>query len=600
MSQRSYGLRRSVSRRLKGIGASPGISQGTVFVVNKGLEAPPQFHVRQDDVGDELSRFEAAVGKSAEQIRAIRDRLSGADGGEHLLILEAHLLMLNDAVFVEGVKTLIREERVNAEWALRRTIERIRSMFEGLADNYFRERGSDIDFVGERIMRNLLGHAEVFAGEMPDDAIVIAHDLSPADTAQLNRLKVRGLITEAGSRTSHAAIVARSIDIPAVVGLPGILKVAGTGDRIVIDGFTGEVILSPTASQLSTAKDTEARKREREREAIAQSLAPAHTTDGYRIKVLGNIEAPGETEGVLSHGGEGIGLYRTEFLFLGQNASPTEEQHYAHYADLVDRLDGRTATIRTLDLGGDKLFSGEHKVVERNPALGLRAIRLCLQNPELLRTQLRAVLRIAARAPVRIMLPMITDVLEIQSVRQILRSETAALKKEGVAHAASVPLGIMVETPAAALLADLLAHEVDFFAIGTNDLIQYSLAIDRGNEHVAHMYRPLHPAILRFIGQVTDAASAAGITVSVCGEMAAEVLYTPVLLGLGVTELSMHATSIPWVKKLVRGSNMALCRALADRLLMMASPHEIEELVRAFMQEHHPDIVHELSGSAVV
>ncbi len=584
-------MRRVTSRRLKGIGASPGIAQGTVYVVHAGLEAPPQFHLDTAAIPKELERFEAAVALSTKQIREIRDRLSGADGGEHLLILEAHLLMLNDAVFVEGVKSLIREETINAEWALRKTIERIRSMFEGLAHDYFRERGSDIDFVGERILRNLMGQAQVFAGvELPEDVVVVAHDLSPADTAQLTRFRVRGLITEAGSRTSHAAIVARSLDIAAVVGLPGILQIAGTGDRIVVDGFTGEIILSPTAKQISTAKDSELRARSKEKEAILHAQAAAYTKDGYRVMVQGNVEVPQEADAVLSHGGEGVGLYRTEFLFLGRASTPTEEEHLENYRDLARRLGGKPLTIRTLDLGGDKLFSSAHKVVERNPALGLRAIRLCLQQPDLLRTQLRAILRVAAEAPVRLMLPMITDVSEIHATKQLIRTEAQALKSEGIKHASDVQVGIMVETPAAAIVSDLLAREVDFFAIGTNDLIQYSLAIDRGNEHVAHMYRPLHPAILRLIAQTADAAAQAGISVCVCGEMAAEAIHTPVLLGLGITELSTNATAIPWVKKVVRESSMSECRQLVDSLLGICSPLEIEERVRTYLRAHHPDI----------
>ncbi|MCC6806522.1 MAG: phosphoenolpyruvate--protein phosphotransferase [Deltaproteobacteria bacterium] len=584
-------MRRATSRRLKGIGASPGIAQGTVYVVNAGLDAPPQFHLDQEAVPKELERFEAAVALSTRQIREIRDRLSGADGGEHLLILEAHLLMLNDAVFVEGVKSLVREETINAEWALRKTIERIRSMFEGLAHDYFRERGSDIDFVGERILRNLMGQAQVFAADdLPEDVVVVAHDLSPADTAQLTRFRVRGLITEAGSRTSHAAIVARSLDIPAVVGLPGMLQIAGTGDRIVIDGFTGEVILSPTAKQISTAKDSEQRARTKEKDAIRASLTPAHTKDGYKVSIFGNVELPLEADAVLSHGGEGVGLYRTEFLFVGRATTPTEEEHLQNYRDLARRLAGRPLTIRTLDLGGDKLFSTAHKVQERNPALGLRAIRLCLQQPELLRTQLRAILRVAAEFPVRLMLPMITDVSEIHSAKQLIRAEIQTLRAEGIEHSADVPVGIMVETPAAAIVSDLLAKEVDFFAIGTNDLIQYSLAIDRGNEHVAHMYRPLHPAILRLIAQTTEAASHAGISVCVCGEMAAEAIHTPVLLGLGITELSMNATAIPWVKKIVRDSSFTDCRRLVDELLMTCSPLEVEERLRAYLKVHHPEL----------
>lgn len=588
-------MKRSAQKRLRGIGASPGIAQGRVFVLNREVEAPPQFHIKPGEVDQELKRFELAVQASAKQIRDIRDRVSGADGGEHLLILEAHLLMLSDALLLEGVKKLVREERLNAEWALRRTVERIRQMFEGLAQDYFRERGSDVDFVGERIMRNLMGQVQDLRdGDLPEDAVVVAHDLSPANTAQLSRFRVRAMVIEGGSRTSHAAIVARSLDIPAVVGVSQALLHMGTNDSVVVDGFTGEVILSPTKSQLSSAKEGETRQRQREREIMATALGEARTRDGRLIHVFGNIELPSEADSVWSHGGEGVGLYRTEFLFMNRSEAPSEEDHLHAYRELATRAAGRPLTIRTLDLGGDKLFSAAQAPHERNPALGLRAIRLCLQQPDLLRSQIRAVLQVAVSSPMRLLVPMVTQLSEIRSVKELIAEVQKAMQKEGVVHASKIPLGIMIETPATAMIADLLANEVDFFAIGTNDLIQYGLAIDRGNENVAYLYRPLHPGILRMIGMVMDAASRHGIRVSVCGEMAADLLHVPVLLGLGLTELSMNATSLPWVKLMIRESDTRKCVALVDSLLDRSSPQEIEEEVRAFVQREHPDLAGDL------
>lgn len=583
---------RRTSRRLKGIGASPGIAQGRVYIVQQEALAPPQFHIRAHDTEAEVRRFDEAVNDSAAQIRDIRDRMSGADGGEHQLILEAHLLMLSDPILLEGIKKLVRDERVNAEWALARTVERIRTMFDGLSHDYFRERGSDIDFVGERILKNLMGEKPGLSeDELPEDCIVVASDLSPADTVQLSHLKVRGLITEGGSRTSHVAIVARALDIPCVVGVAEIVRHVGTGDQIVVDGFTGEIILQPTRVQLSTAKDTESQKRTRERELIKEAIAPARTRDGRLIRVMGNIELPSECEGVISHGGEGIGLYRTEFMYVGRDSAPGEQDHYEQYSQVIESIGYRPVTIRTLDMGGDKLFGSHHTAIERNPALGLRAIRLCLQQPELLRHQVRAILRVGRHAKVKLLIPLVTQVSEIRSVKEMVAEQQEALRKEGTPYAEDLPIGIMVETPATAVIADLLAREVEFFAIGTNDLIQYSLAIDRGNESVAYLYRPLHPAILRLMSTVMEAASQHGISVCLCGEMASEMLYTPVLIGLGLTELSMTSTAVPWIKKMIRDTRIEPCRTLVDQLLMTSSPLEIEEEVRSFIQRHYPDVV---------
>jgi len=584
---------RRASARLKGMGASPGIAQGRVHIIDVGFTTPPQYHIKQNEIEHEVHRFDQAVNHSVEQIREIRDRVSGADSGEHMLILEAHLLMLNDAILIEGVRKLIREEKVNAEWALRRTTERIHSMFDGLAHEYFRERGSDIAFIGERILRNLMGKAQVLIEDMPDDAIVVAHDLSAASTAQLSRFSVLALVTEGGTRTSHAAIVARSLHIPAVVGVPHILQLAGTGDKIVVDGVSGEVILAPTKVELLSAKDTATRQRNRERDVIKHAAGHAVTQDAIRIRICGNIEMVSEAKMVLQNGGEGIGLYRTEFLFVGRETPPTEAEHITEYRKLIKCMGDLPVTIRTLDLGGDKLM-GMQVSSERNPALGMRAIRLCLQKPELLRTQIRAVLLISQHQQVRLMIPMITQLSELQNVKEIIAEQQAALRREGKPTPDKLSLGMMIETPASALTIDTLAAEVDFFSIGTNDLIQYTLAIDRGNENVAYLYRPLHPAILRLLAQIAEAASANQVPVSVCGEMAAEAFHTPVLIGLGIHEFSMNATAIPWIKKMVRDSSAQKCRALVDVLLALRSPTEVEEHVRRFIKQHYDDAIAEL------
>lgn len=572
-------------RYLKGFPASPGLTAGVAYVVRSDDRAAPQFHIPTHTVERELLRFDEAISLSCDQLRTIRDRLSDSDSSDHLLILEAHLMMLSDTMLVDGVKTLIIEEHINAEWALLQTREKLRQTFDSITDDYFRERGSDIQFVCERVMRNLMGMQASFQfDQLPDNTIIFADDLSPAHTTQLSHSHVRAFVLETGSRTSHAAIVARSLNIPAVVGLLGALTEVGTGDRVLVNGDTGEVVLSPTEEEWDQALSSEADKRSFEQALIVAAQSQAVTRDGELIHILGNIEVPVDAEQILLHGGEGIGLYRSEFLFMNQAAPPTEEIHFEHYQAIAEQMGHRTVTIRTLDLGGDKLFGDTHPLAdERNPALGLRALRLCFREPELFGAQLRAILRIAQSAHVRLLLPMVNDVEDIRRVKALIAKEERALFKRHIQLIRRPPLGVMIETPSAALLADTLASEVDFFSIGTNDLIQYSLAIDRTNEHVAALYRPLHPAVLRLIHHSIQAANRAGIHVSLCGEMASEILCVPVLLGLGLRHLSMHAHAIPWVKRLVRELSIEACEALAKRLLTLPSASETEELAVQFL-----------------
>jgi phosphotransferase system enzyme I (PtsI) len=575
-------------QRLAGIGASPGIAIGRAHLLDRRRVKTPKNHIPPEAIEVEVARLEAAIRQSYEQLDHIKQRLKEAHGEEHFRILEAHQLILNDEHLVVPAKRFIREEQINAEWALRRAVEDIKSIFDRVEDDYFRERRSDVDFVGDRILRNLLGE-NVEGMAPPPDAVVVAHNLSPADTAQLHRAAIAGFVTDAGGITSHAAIMARSFEIPAVVGLDDVTSRVGTGDLIIVDGARGEVLLNPPPSLV-----LDYRARARRRVAIEQELLknrelPAETPDGTRVGLLANVELLDEIPGALNHGAEGIGLYRTEFLFMNRADLPREEEHLSHTRAALERLGVLPATFRTCDLGGDKATQIGAPLAEPNPALGMRSIRLCLKERDLFKTQLRGLLRASPYGKMRLMFPMISGVGELREAKAVLAEVTEELRQEGKPFAADIPVGIMIELPAAAMTADLLAREADFFSIGTNDLIQFALAADRVNEHVGYLYRPLHPAILRMVRFVVDAAHAAGIPVAMCGEMAGDPSLALVLLGLGLDELSMNPTAIPLVKSIIRGLPAKAARDLALKVLDLPTPDEIEAAVREVMSAHFPE-----------
>ena len=530
-----------------------------------------------------------AIEQSDGQLEKIKGKLVDLRGQDHFHILEAHQLILHDEHLVDEAIRIIREEHINSEWALRRTVESIKSLFDGIEDDYFRERRSDIDFVGDRIMRNLLGE-EIGPVSPPPDAIVVAHDLSPGDTAQLHRAAVAALCTNAGGKTSHTAIIARAHEIPCVVGLEDITSMVGNGDLVIVDGAAGECILNPSPQTVA-----QYRARARREAAIGEALLAnrdlaAETIDGKRIHLHSNIDVMDELTGALDHGAEGIGLFRTEFLFINRKEAPTEDEHCQVARSVLEQMQGRRATFRTFDLGADKQ-SPLIGAIEANPALGLRSIRLCLTEAglPLFRAQLRGLLRASAYGPLRLMFPMISGLGELRAAKGLLDEARDDLRQRGEAFDDELKVGIMVEMPSAAMTADLLAKEVDFFSIGTNDLIQYSLAIDRVNEHVSYLYKPLHPAILRFIRVITAAAHAAKIPVAMCGEMAGEPMLSLILLGLGLDELSMNAVAIPLVKSVLRASTLDEAKRLAAEALTLGTPEEVEELVRDHMARRFPD-----------
>lgn len=472
---------------------------------------------------------------------------------------------------------------------MKRAARRIKSAFRQDADEYFKERRADVDFVGERLIKNLLGQAADVEGAPPEGAIIVAHDLSPADTAVLlHGNKVGAFVTDAGAKTSHTAIVARALEIPAVVGVGRITATAGRGDWLVVDGTRGVVLINPSEEERRDYQDARDRLLREEQELLRTRDLPAATQDGMQLQLGGNIEFAEEVPSLLAHGGEAVGLYRTEYMFLGRADLPSEEEHYQNYRRILEAVGRRTVTIRTFDLGGDKLPVGMRLHAD-NPALGLRAIRYCLRHPDMFRTQLRALLRASVHGNLKIMFPMISGVAELRAARRVLDEVRAELLRETI-PTRKIPVGIMVELPSAALLADRLARECDFFSIGTNDLIQYTIGIDRQNKDVAYLYKPLHLSVLRMVKGICDAAGAAGIPVSVCGEMAGDPLHTLVLLGLGVTELSMNGPAIPVVKKVIRGARASDARALVDRLLSLTFADDIEREVREEMVRRYPEL----------
>jgi phosphotransferase system enzyme I (PtsI) len=579
---------------LVGLAASPGIAIGRCWTIDRRRVRTPKRKLGQEEVESELSRLKNALEVSDMQLADVRAKIAkGETGGtDHTAILDMHRMMLKDEMLVLEAQRLIREERLNAEWAVKRSLRKIKGAFHEKADEYFKERRADIDFVGERIIKNLVGQPVDVDDLPPEGAIVVSHDLSPADTALLlHERKIGGFVTDVGTKTSHTAIVARALELPAVVGVGRISTLAERGDWIVVDGARGTVVINPTPEERTGYEDARERYLAEERQLLVDKDLPATTLDGTTLRLVGNIEFAEEVPSLVAHGGEAVGLYRTEFLYLQRDELPSEEEQFDNYVEMLEALKPRPVTIRTFDLGGDKLPAGFRSHAE-NPALGLRAIRYCLRQPDMFRSQLRALLRAASHGNLRIMFPMISGIVELRAAKRALFEARDELLKEG--HEIEVPpIGIMIELPSAAMVADRLSRECDFFSIGTNDLIQYTIGIDRQNKDVAYLYRPLHLSVLRMVKNVCDAGRAAGIPVSMCGEMAGDPLNVLVLIGLGVTELSMNGPSIPFVKKVVRAARASDAEALVDRLLALTAADEIEREVRVEMNRRFPWLVTE-------
>jgi phosphotransferase system enzyme I (PtsI) len=573
---------------LMGIPASPGIVIGRAWPLERRRVRTPKRKLGPEEVDNELARLRTALEISDLQLAEVREkvgRTEGAPGGaEHTAIIDMHRMMLKDEMLVLEAQRLVREERLNAEWAVKRAVRKIKSAFHEHADEYFKERRADVDYVGERIIKNLLGQAPDVEEAPPEGAIIVAHDLSPADTALLlHDRKVAGFVTETGAKTSHTAIVARALEVPAVVGVGRVTALVDRGDWVVVDGGRGVVAVNPTPLERSGYEAARERFLAEEEVLLQTKDLPARTQDGLTLRLVGNIEFAAEVPSLLSHGGEGVGLYRTEFLYIGRSELPGEEEQYREYREVLEALSPRPVTIRTFDLGGDKLPAGM-RIPADNPALGLRAIRYCLRQPDMFRAQLRALLRASVHGNLRVMFPMISGVAELRAAKRHLADVREELQRAGVPVAEDIPVGIMIELPSAAMIADRLAPECAFFSIGTNDLIQYTIGIDRQNKDVAYLYKPLHLSVLRLVRNVCEAARAARIPVSMCGEMAGDPVNALVLVGLGVTELSMNGPSIPLVKRVVRAARASDGRALVTRLLELTTADDIEREVRAEME----------------
>ena len=575
---------------LKGIGASPGIAIGAVYLFDR-LDSSISFHKLRDLslVPKEIKRFRAALTESEKQLLEIKSKLTKLAGKEPLYIIDVHIMILRDKRFINHTIQNITEMGINAEWAVKTTIDQYKEMFEKIDDEYLSGRISDIRYVGQMILRNIVGEQSDTIADIGNKGIIIAIDLSPADTARMMINKVMGFATDMGGKTSHTAIVARAVGIPAVVALENITKAVRTNDTLIIDGSAGVVVVNPDPEMLHMYEDKKRNYEESEEHFLKYAKLPAETKDHYKVEIGGNIEFIEEIPSAIVHGADGIGLYRTEFIYINKEQLPTEDEHYANYRQVVGVEGLGWATIRTFDLGGDKFYSDPKLAKEMNPQMGLRAIRFCLKEVDLFKIQLRAIARASAYGKTRIMFPMISGLEEIRKAKQIFREVKDDLLTCGIPVGEDIEIGVMIEVPSAVILADELAKEVDFFSIGTNDLIQYALAIDRINERVSYLYEPLHPAVLRLIKQVVDVGHRAGIRVAMCGEMAGEPAYIMILLGLKIDELSMNPLAIPRVKKIIRDSTLEESQQLLDKIMNFSSAVEIREFVRMYMRKRFPD-----------
>jgi phosphotransferase system enzyme I (PtsI) len=565
--------------RLKGIGGSPGICIGKAYLVDReGVEVVEKYNIEKDDVSDEINRFKTAVANAKKELSAIIEALP-EDLRQHAYILETHLLLHKDKMLYGKAIDIIKNERINAEWALREAISQAREIFSNITDSYLKGRVADIEHVSDRIMRNLVGAKDVDLSGIDRRVILVANNLSPAETSQIQLEKIMGFVTDRGGRDSHTGIMARTLEIPAVLGLETATAIIKNNDILIIDGVEGLIIINPEEETLARYEMLAEKFKANKADALRTSGRPAKSHDGKLFPVMGNIELPEEIVAVKDHGGDGIGLFRTEFLYMNRLDFPDEQELFEKYREVVELMSPQPVTIRTLDINGDKAIDASQHAEEANPALGLRAIRFCLKNRDVFKTQLRAILRAAAHGNVRLLIPMISSCEEIYETRRILDDAAETLEKEGLKYNREIEFGIMIEVPSAVIMADAMARAVDFFSIGTNDLVQYTLAIDRGNRHVAYLYNPLHPAVIRLIKQLADVGKKAGIKTYMCGEMAAGIIHLPILMGIGISELSMSPQSIPIVKNAIRKISVIESRAFLKDVLRQATTADVIRLI---------------------
>ena len=574
---------------LKGINASPGICIGKAYLVDKeGVDVVEKYFIKDKKLQNEVKRFKAAVKKARDEFQTILK--NRPEELQRDYILETHIALLKDKMLYGKTVETIQTEGVNAEWALKKIVSNLKATFETMGDEYLKERAADVVHVSDAIMRNLVGAASKNIAAIDKRVILVAHDLSPADTSQINLERIKGFITNRGGKASHTGIMAQALEIPAVVGLETATVAIKSDDLIIVDGNAGMVIIDPGEQTLIDYEERRSGYEEYKAVITSESHLGAETTDGVQLDVMANIEFPAEIISVKNYGGDGIGLYRTEFQYMNRPQFPGEEELFEKYREVVEVMAPMPVTIRTLDINGDKAIANQSGLDEANPALGLRAIRYCLRKPDVFKTQLRAILRAAAFGNVRILFPMIAAYFEICEALKALDEAAESLEKNGLPYQREIEIGIMIEVPSAVVLADLLAEKVDFFSIGTNDLIQYALAIDRGNRNVAHLYQPLDPAVLRLIKQVADVSREKGIEVFMCGEMAATARYMPLLLGMGMDELSMNPQSIPRAKRVIRSLSVGDARLFAQEALKMKTARGVFEMIHAT----YGDIIAEL------
>ena len=573
----------------QGVPASPGITIGGVFLLEaEGVRIPKHF-IAPAEVEQEVQRLENGFDRALDELEELADNVRDRAGAKIAEIFIAHAGMLKDESFREEFYERIREKNFTAEFAVSRTMRHWRKMFK--QDSFLAARVADLEDLERRLLRQLLGQRREDLASLQQEVILVAHDLKPSQIASVDTNRVKAFATDAGGPTSHAAIIASALGLPAVVGLGSITNEASGGDMMIVDGSRGTVIIDPDEETLQQYRERKEEVVESDR-VLVQELQgePAETPDGRKIDLMVNIESPKEISRALKYGADGIGLYRTEFLYMTRDEPPDEHEHFKAYVDAIKQLDGRPLTIRTLDLGADKFMPDETRLEQRNPFLGLRSLRLCLDQPELFQTQLRAILRASALGPVRTMFPLVSGLQELEQAWQMLMEIQEEFDRKGEEYDRDMPVGIMIEVPSAAICADVLAKHCDFFSIGTNDLIQYTLAVDRANEHVADLYRPEAPAVLRLIKMTVEAARSAGIKVSLCGEMGSVVIYTPLLLGLGIDALSVApAQVLPEVKRVIRSIPYSEAQDLAEKLISAEHPEialkRLEELNSKYLPE---------------
>lgn len=563
---------------LSGIAASTGIAIAKAFRLEN-----PELTVEQLQVGnpaEEIDRFDAAVAQSAAELEVIQEKTAQQISDKEAAIFGAHLLVLSDPELIGPIKERIVTDSVNAEFALQETSDMFITMFEAMDNDYMKERAADIRDVRKRLLSHLLGVKIQDPSMIDEEVIVIAEDLTPSDTVQLNAQFVKGFITDIGGRTSHSAILARTLEIPAVVGAQNAMATIRNGQTVIIDGLEGKIIIDPDSATIQQFEQEKSAYDAQKAEWAKLKDEPTLSADGQHVELAANIGTPKDLAGVLEHGAEGIGLYRTEFLYMGRDAFPTEDEQFDAYSKVLKGMNGKPTVVRTLDIGGDKELTYLDLPKELNPFLGLRAIRLCLEMPELFRTQLRALLRASVHGNLKIMFPMIATIEEFRQGKAMLAEEKAKLLEAGIAVSDSIEVGIMVEIPSTAVMADVFAKEVDFFSIGTNDLIQYTMAADRMNERVSYLYQPFNPAILRLVKMVIDAAHKEGKWAGMCGEMAGDDIAIPILLGLGLDEFSMSASSVLKARAQISRLSKQEMASHTDRILALSSSQEVEAYVK--------------------